>query len=1164
MKTLTRYIFPCLLYLCTQTAAYAQRVITRLDENWLTIAGEMNTLPATRYAGTTVDAKDWKKVTIPHNWDAYEGYRRLLHGNRHGEAWYRRTVRIKEPLKGKRALLFFEGAGSYTTVYLNGKQVGYHAGGRTSFTIDITDVIKTGGRENILSVYTGHPASIRDLPWVCGGCSEERGFSEGSQPMGIFRPVHLIVTSDIAFVPFGIHAWSGEEVSREKAVLRVRTSFKNASDKRKSVSVTARLLDREGKMVASSTVQQIVNRSDSADIDLPPVNIIRPHLWSPANPYLYKIVAELRDEKGLLDRIETDYGFRKIRWDSSTHRFFINEKPLFINGVAEYEHIIGQSHAFSDLQVEARMRWLQSAGFNAFRDGHQPHNLRYGQWCNRMGILWWTQLSAHVWFDTPAFRDNFKTLLKEWVIERRNDPAVILWGLQNESKLPEDFARECTGLIRSLDPTASVQRLVTTCNGGSGTDWDVPQNWTGTYGGDPATYASDLKRQVLVGEYGAWRTIDLHTEGPFAQNGPLSEDRMTQLMEQKIRLAESAKDSVAGHFFWLLTSHDNPGRVQGGEGWRELDRIGPVNYKGLLTPWEEPLDVYYMYRSNYADPVKQPMVYIVSHTWPGRWTTPGIKNGITVYSNCPEVELFNDLDGASLGRRTRNGTGTHFTWDNVNIQHNILYAVGYRNGKPVARDTIMLHHLPGAPGLRRFYAKQPDISAPRAGYQYLYRVNAGGPACTDKHGNQWMADQARKGNGTWGSVSWTKSFPGLPDFFASQRRIFVPLKGTQEQDLFSTFRYGRDELAYHFPLPEGEYSIELYFIEPWLGIGGGINASGMRVFDVAVNGQVVIRDLDIWKEAGSNKVIRKIITARSSEGEIVISFPRVKAGQAVIAAIALASRIPKNIKPLQQSLVVGTLPEKATAEHWLDIGQQVFGNTAIRFRSLPPAAFGAQWIKPASPAQQDYHFSVNEPTDILVAVDTSGITKPAWLSTFEHTQTFLETDEQGIKTYALFKRRTEPGTPVTLTNVTGPVILLPVTTMQPAFDLKKTIPYRAEKASLSTGVVPELFSGRNCAIIRENKPVQISWSIETGVADVYALTFKYFSPHQKDIKGRIEIRDAGNTVLVNREAELNFTRPGKWNQFTFDTGTQINAGYYKVIFYTEEAAGVAVSGIEIQ
>jgi hypothetical protein len=99
--------------------------------------------------------------------------------------------------------------------------------------------------------------------------------------------------------------------------------------------------------------------------------------------------------------------------------------------------------------------------------------------------------------------------------------------------------------------------LVTTCNGGKGTDWDVPQNWTGTYGGDPAKYAEDLERQVLVGEYGAWRTVDLHQEKPMA--GIFSEEAIGELMQLKLRLAEAAKQNSVGHFFWLLTSHDNPG-----------------------------------------------------------------------------------------------------------------------------------------------------------------------------------------------------------------------------------------------------------------------------------------------------------------------------------------------------------------------------------------------------------------------------------------------------------------------------------------------------------------------------------------------------------------------------------------------------------------------------
>jgi hypothetical protein len=614
--------------------SFSQRRDMNLNNDWQTSLKETNT---------------WKKVNVPHNWDDYYGYRRLQHGNLHGDAVYKKSFTIKQSKQGKSFFLFFEGVGSYATVILNGKQIGSHAGGRTTFTLDVTNAIKADGTKNELEVKASHPENIKDLPWVCGGCSDERGFSEGSQPLGIFRPVHLIITNDVRIEPFGVHAWA--DMKANKTELNINTTLKNYSNKKRNITLVHQLANKDERIVAQSSSGTTLNPNDSINISISNNSVSNPTLWSTVNPYLYKIITLVKENNIVIDKIETSFGFRTINWKIPSNQFLLNGKPVFINGVAEYEHLFGQSHAFSNEQIVARMKWIKAAGFNAFRDGHQPHNLLYGKLCNEKGILWWTQLSAHVWYDTKEFRDNFKQLLTEWVIERRNDPSVILWGLQNESKLPEDFAKECTGLIRSLDPTASSQRLVTTCNGGSGTDWDVPQNWTGTYGGDPNTYAEDLKKQILVGEYGAWRTLDLHTEGGFEQNGILSEDRMTQLMEQKIRLAESVKDSVAGHFFWLLTSHDNPGRVQGGEGQRELDRIGPVNYKGLLTPWEEPTDAFYMYRSNYVSKEKEPMVYIVSHTWPNRWMKPGIKDSIYVYSNCDEVELFNDIDNASLGKR---------------------------------------------------------------------------------------------------------------------------------------------------------------------------------------------------------------------------------------------------------------------------------------------------------------------------------------------------------------------------------------------------------------------------------------------------------------------------------------------------------------------------------
>ena len=97
-----------------------------------------------------------------------------------------------------------------------------------------------------------------------------------------------------------------------------------------------------------------------------------------------------------------------------------------------------------------------------------------------------------------------------------------MWGLQNESTLPREFAQECSDIIREMDPTAKTMRVITTCNGGEGTDWNVIQNWSGTYGGDVTKYGRDLSEtnQLLNGEYGAWRSIGLHTEpGDFQVNG---------------------------------------------------------------------------------------------------------------------------------------------------------------------------------------------------------------------------------------------------------------------------------------------------------------------------------------------------------------------------------------------------------------------------------------------------------------------------------------------------------------------------------------------------------------------------------------------------------------------------------------------------------------------
>lgn len=861
-----------------------KRMVMSLNDGWT----------SKLLAGNTAGKELSWSGNIPHNWDDYYGYRQLKHGNLHGSAVYEKSFDVKKQA-GKRYSMCFEGVGSYATLTINGHTWPREAVGRTSWTVDVTDYLRDG--KNSISVLCDHPELIMDMPWVCGGCSAEWGFSEGSQPLGIYRPVTLTETDEVRIEPYGVHVWNNAACDS----IYIETELKNYGATPVEFELVNNFNQASGKRTFRLTEKVLLKAGESRIVrQLSAIQDAK--RWSPVDPYLYKVVTMIKRADVTTDQVETPYGIRNIEWvrtstDARAPGFYINGERFFINGTCEYEHILGQSHAFSNEQIQSRLKMMRQAGYNAYREGHQPHNMLYQQILDNEGMLFWSQFSAHIWYDTPQFRDNFKRLLRQWIKERRNSPSIILWGIQNESTLPKDFAEECVAIVRELDPTSESMRLTTTCNGGEGTDWNVIQNWSGTYGGSALNYDKELKQpnQLLNGEYGAWRTMGMHSESPLdvlRKEKSYSEERATELMETKLRLAEAARDSVCGHFHWLFLSHDNPGRVQPDGSYRMADKIGPVNYKGLLTVWEQPTDMFYMYRSNYMSAKKDPMVYIVSHTWADRFKSGSRRADITVYSNCDSVLLYNGNQYLGKKRNARK-PGTHMLWENRLVEYNIIRAVGYYGGKAVAEDVLLLDGLKTADydfltSAERVVPSPADRNAeilkPAEGQNYVARINCGGDSYTDSYGNLWQGDSPRL------SSSWGK-LQGYSDAQASQTRINEPIRGTKDWELFRSVRYGRHQLVYDLPLPDGEYNVELYFAEPWLGLGGGVSTDceGERLFSVAIGGEIKVKDLDVWAEAGHAGALKRVVKGVAKDGHLVISFPEVKVGQAVISAIAVST-----------------------------------------------------------------------------------------------------------------------------------------------------------------------------------------------------------------------------------------------------------------------------------
>jgi hypothetical protein len=100
------------------------------------------------------------------------------------------------------------------------------------------------------------------------------------------------------------------------------------------------------------------------------------------------------------------------------------------------------------------------------------------------------------------------------------------------------------------------------------------------------------------------------------------------------------------------------------------------------------------------------------------------------------------------------------------------------------------------------------------------------------------------------------------------------VKGTDDPELFSAERFGH--FSYSIPVDRrGRYTVILHFVEmyygPQLPGGGGV---GERLFHVFCNGQTLLRDFDIYKEAGSLQVVTKKFSniQPSAQGKINLDF----------------------------------------------------------------------------------------------------------------------------------------------------------------------------------------------------------------------------------------------------------------------------------------------------
>ena len=611
----------------------------------------------------------WQEVKVPHDWVTIlpyadvashsHGYKTV--GYKYPETsvgWYRKTINIPACDLGKHIALQFDGIFRNARVWFNGFYMGTEPSGYATQVYDVTEYVNYGG-DNLICVRAD--ATL-----------EEGWFYEGA---GIYRDAWLMKSAAVGVAPFGTFVYADLKQPYDKVTIYVETEVNNHSLTTQQCEVSHRLLDADGREVAKSESSTIMLRAkQTLNSQLLTFNLNTPHLWSPADPYLYKVETTVKVDGRVTDVYETTTGIRDIEFDAD-RGFLLNGQPLKLKGVNMHQDHAGVGAAIPDALQAWRIKQLKKMGCNAYRASHNPMTPALLDICDREGILVIDENRL------TGINEEHLRLLERMIKRDRNHPSVILWSNGNEEWGMENTIqgtriaaamREYTHL---LDPT----RHSTIANAGGremvkgldvvGFNYIVQNDVDNQKKNNPTWKIVGTEETTGCGTRG-WYFKDEKYPGRMVSLNRTMEQNYENIIERGWKFYDE-RPWAAGLFYW--TGFDYRGEPNPLSYPAHDSEFGILDYCGF------PKDEAYYLKSWWTD---EPVLHIFPH-----WNLQGHEGEeveVWAYSNCDEVELT--VNGKKLGRQPmpRNG---HLKWKAV-YQPGRVEATGYKNGKRILTKTI--------------------------------------------------------------------------------------------------------------------------------------------------------------------------------------------------------------------------------------------------------------------------------------------------------------------------------------------------------------------------------------------------------------------------------------------------------------------------------------------
>ncbi|OQP64418.1 glycoside hydrolase [Niastella vici] len=708
-----------LRWLFLLTLVYGQlhaQQTTRLTGNWEFLkqdAGGIWEVVRPVGKGNPESVPLWQNVQLPHCVNAEDAVDPDVNYYQ-GPAWYRTQLEINNPYSNGRTLLFFEGAGQKTDVYVYTTKVGSHTGGYDEFTVDITDAVAAFKK---LPVYQSQfkgkiPVSIktdntRDLELIPSGLSDFNVYG------GIYRYLNLVYLPPVAIDK--LFAKAETDKTGKVGTVQVTARFYPVSGMNAPVSI--KLFDANGKVVQQ---KEVTPAALTGDVHLTDFTVKTPQLWSPQSPVLYTVEATVTTAEGTFVQKEK-IGFRNFEFVDHGP-FLLNSQRLLLRGTHRHEDHAGVGAAMTEDMMRREMIMMKEMGVNFIRLGHYQQSRIILNLCDSLGILVWEEIPwCRGGLGGPVYQGQARRMLTNMIEQHYNHPAVIIWGMGNENDWPGDqpefdkekirnFMRELNTLSHQLDPSRKTAiRRCDFCK--DIVDVYSPSIWAGWYRGVFTEYKQVTEEEFkkvnhfLHVEWGGDSHAGRHAENPdkalqVVKTGNGADERAgdASLFGGAARVSKDGDWSetyLCNLVDWHLKEQETMPWLTGSAQWPFKDFSTPVrpdnpvpymNQKGVVERDLTKKEAYYVFQSYWTT---KPMAHIYGHTWPVRWGNEGEEKMIKVYSNCAEAELF--VNGKSYGVKKRNSQD----FPAAGLRWNVPLSAGMqqvkviaKNGKTVLSDSI--------------------------------------------------------------------------------------------------------------------------------------------------------------------------------------------------------------------------------------------------------------------------------------------------------------------------------------------------------------------------------------------------------------------------------------------------------------------------------------------